>query len=108
LHRGEAEASTAEQLMRSRYSAFAVGDAAYLVRTWDAATCPRRVRIESGREWTSLEVVATRAGGLMDGDGTVEFFAHHQRNGEAGVLHENSRFTRHDGRWVYVDGTRES
>jgi SEC-C motif-containing protein len=107
LHRGTAEAATAEQLMRARYSAFAVGDPAYLVRTWDSATCPRRVRLEPGRVWTLLEVLATEAGGMLDTTGTVEFLAHHTCGGDLGVLHEKSRFTRHDGRWVYVDGTSE-
>ncbi|ESQ02386.1 SEC-C domain-containing protein [Streptomyces sp. PVA_94-07] len=34
FHAGSAEAATAEQLMRSRYAAFATRDAAYLLRTW--------------------------------------------------------------------------
>lgn len=40
LHRGQAPATTAEQLMRSRYSAFAVGDEAYLLRSWHPTTRP--------------------------------------------------------------------
>ena len=34
LHSGARTAATAEQLMRSRYSAFAVSDEDYLLRTW--------------------------------------------------------------------------
>jgi uncharacterized protein YchJ len=45
LHTG-APAPTAESLMRSRYSAFAVADAGYLLRTWHPS---RRPRTLSGR-----------------------------------------------------------
>ncbi len=61
LHRGEA-AQTAEQLMRSRYSAFVVGDETYLFRTWHPRTRPDDVTVASDRTWTGLEVLATEAG----------------------------------------------
>ena len=50
-----------------------------------------------------LEIVATDRGGPFDEEGTVEFRAHHERDGVPGVLHEVSRFTRVDRRWVYLD-----
>ena len=40
LHSGARTAATAEQLMRSRYSAFAVSDEDYLLRTWAARNRP--------------------------------------------------------------------
>lgn len=104
LHRGEAEAVTAEELMRSRFSAFAVRDEDYLRRSWDPTTCPRRIRLDPERRWTELEIVATTGGGMLDREGTVEFRAHHEHDGLPGVLHETSRFRRDDGRWVYVTG----
>ncbi|MEW2384599.1 YchJ family protein [Micromonospora sp. NPDC047707] len=104
LHRGEADAPTAEALMRSRYSAFAVGDAAYLLRTWHSTTRPARLRLETDERWTGLEVVDTELGGLFDTTGTVEFRAHYRERGRPGTLTERSRFVREDGRWVYLDG----
>ncbi|NJP35415.1 YchJ family protein [Micromonospora thermarum] len=104
LHRGEADAPTAETLMRSRYSAFAVGDAAYLLRSWHSSTRPARLRLDPGERWTGLEVVDTERGGLFDTTGTVEFRAHYRERGRAGTLTERSRFVREDGRWVYLDG----
>lgn len=106
LHRGEADAPTAEALMRSRYSAFAVADAEYLLRTWHSSTRPGRLRLDPNERWTGLEIVDTERGGLFDTTGTVEFRAHHRQRGRPGTLAERSRFVREDGRWVYLDGER--
>ena len=89
--------------MRSRYAAFVVGDAGYLLRTWAPETRPSRVRIDPALRWRSLEVLDTD-GGLLDPTGTVEFVARFERDGERGALHERSRFRRDGGRWRYVDG----
>ncbi len=104
LHDGAAAAATAEQLVRSRYSAFAVGDAAFLLATWDPATRPRTLELDPAVRWTGLDVLATSGGGLLDAEGTVAFRAHSRAGGQARVQAERSRFRRVDGRWVYVDG----
>lgn len=100
FHRG-APASTAEQLMRSRYSAFAVGDAAYLLRTWHPTGRPRTLELDPAMTWTRLAVLETSEGGLFDAAGTVRFRAIYVQDGKRGVLAETSRFVREDGRWVY-------
>jgi SEC-C motif domain protein len=102
LHSGQQRAATAEQLMRSRFSAFALGEEAYLLSSWHASTRPKRLRLDPGREWTHLEIVGRTGGGPFDTEGTVEFRAHHRAGGETGVLHENSRFVREGGAWLYV------
>ncbi|MEV1332967.1 YchJ family protein [Micromonospora costi] len=104
LHRGAADAPTAEALMRSRFSAFAVGDAAYLLRSWHESTRPARLDLDPSQRWIRLEIVDTGAGGLFDSAGTVAFRAHYRAGGGAGTLSERSRFVRADGRWVYLDG----
>jgi len=89
--------------MRSRYTAFALGDEAHLLRSWHASIRPASLRVVPGQRWTGLEVLATVAGDLLDKEGEVEFRAHHERRGRTGVLHELSRFVRDDeGRWVYL------
>lgn len=98
--RGEAEPPTAEALMRSRYTAYVVGDDAYVVRTWHPATRPATVGDEVV-PWLGLDVLAVDRGGLLDAEGEVEFVARYR----GGSLHERSRFVRVDGRWVYLDGT---
>jgi SEC-C motif-containing protein len=95
-------AVTAESLMRSRFSAFAVNDAAYLLRTWHPATRPPRIGFDPQQRWLRLDVVGTTGGGLLDSEGTVEFRAHYSRHGQPGVQPEHSRFVRSDGLWVYL------
>lgn len=90
--------------MRSRYSAYAVGDADHVFRTWHPRTRPEHLTLDPGTTWTRLEVLDTVAGGPEDERGEVEFAAHHRSRAGAGVLRERSRFERRAGRWVYVDG----
>ncbi|WP_345712064.1 YchJ family protein [Kineococcus glutinatus] len=104
LHRGEGRAATAEQLMRSRYSAFAVVDAAHLLRTWHPGTRPAHLELDPDLRWLRLDVLAVERGGFLDAEGVVEFRAVSRGPGGRGVLHERSRFTREEGRWVYLDG----
>jgi SEC-C motif-containing protein len=91
--------------MRSRYSAYAVGDLAYLVRSWHPRTRPPDLAHDDGLGWTGLRILGHDAGGPDDEEGTVEFEASFTAPGGPGVLHEVSGFTRRRGRWVYVDGT---
>ena len=106
LHRGARTAPTAEALMRSRYSAFAVGDADYLRATWHPSTRPADLDLDPATRWLRLDVLATSAGGPFDTTGTVEFRATYRDPGDGrGSLHEVSRFVREDGRWSYVDGS---
>lgn len=103
FHRGAATAPTAVLLMRSRYSAFAVGDANYLRRTWAAEHRPVRLDLDPRMRWTGLDVLAVTGGSAFHQEGKVEFRAHYVLDGEPGELHERSRFVREDGSWVYLD-----
>jgi SEC-C motif-containing protein len=103
LHAGERQAATAEELMRSRYSAYAVADLDYVWRTWHPRTRPETIT-PSEEEWTDLEILDTDAGQPGDEAGEVEFRAHYRRNRRPGVLHERSRFVVRAGRWFYLDG----
>ncbi len=95
-------APDAESLMRSRYCAFVVEDAAYLLATWHGSKRPPRLEFEDGIKWLGLEVRDHR---VLDADhAEVEFVARSRVAGRAQRLHERSRFVREDGRWYYVDG----
>jgi SEC-C motif-containing protein len=107
LHAGQARAATAEQLMRSRFSAFAVGNADYLLRSWHSSTRPPRLDLDPGLRWTRLEILGSSGGGPFHSEGTVEFTAYSRRrrgDGDGGeeAMHENSSFVRESGAWVYL------
>jgi SEC-C motif domain protein len=107
LHAGESRAATAEQLMRSRYAAFALGDADYLLATWHSSTRPAELDLDPEQRWIGLEVLDRSGGGPFDTEGTVRFRAHYRLHGENGALTEHSRFRRVEGQWLYVDGDHD-
>jgi SEC-C motif domain protein len=88
--------------MRSRYSAFAVRDSDYLLRTWHSRTRPARLEFDAELRWSRLEILATTGGGMLEPNGTVEFRAHYLVRGKPGAQQEVSRYVREDGRWVYL------
>lgn len=98
---GRVTAQTPEQLMRSRYSAFAVGHDVYLLATWHPSTRPATLTLDDRFAWRRLEVLEAH----QDGDrGVVAFVAHywdteHRQRGEQA---ERSTFVREDGQWFYV------
>jgi len=96
-------APNAEQLMRSRYSAFVLGRWDYLLQTWHASTRPTVLApTEPGLRWLGLEL---RGHTVLDADhAIVEFAARSKLGGRAQRLHEVSRFVREAGRWYYVAG----
>lgn len=97
-------AATAEALMRSRFTAYSLGDVAHLDVTWAPETRPAQISLDPQQRWTRLEVIDTVRGRQLDTDGIVEFRAHFERRGTPGIRAERSRFRREAGRWVYVDG----
>ncbi len=100
LLRGEAQAETAEALMRSRYTAFVEGQSNYIFRTWHPKTRPARVTLDPSLEWVSLVV---HESSLQ----TVSFTAQWRRGSASGELREQSRFEQRAGRWFYLDGEVE-
>lgn len=103
-------AVTAEQLMRSRYTAYTLADAEYLYKT-------SHNTIKSGfnkhdiitwskeNTWQKLEVIDTKNGGIYDTQGIVGFKAYFaDSQGVSQVLHEISTFEKIDGHWYYKSG----
>ena len=98
-------APDAEALMRSRYSAFVLEDAGYLLATWHPSTRPPELGFEPGLKWLGLDVRDHRV--LDATHAEVEFVARSRLAGRAQRLHERSRFVCEDGRWFYLDGEIE-
>jgi len=101
---GERPAPTAETLMRSRYTAYAIGNVEYLLKSWHPASRPDDFVLEEAIQWQGLEILATVAGGETDDTGEVEFVARYLVENRPGQLRERSDFRREDGLWYYVDG----
>lgn len=89
--------------MRSRYTAYVLGDEAYLLATWHPDTRPADASPDPAVKWLGLDVRDHR---VLDGShAEVEFVARYRVQGRGARLHERSRFVREDdGRWYYVDG----
>jgi SEC-C motif-containing protein len=105
LHEGK-PAGSAEQLMRSRYSAYVLLREDYLLATWHADTRPASLRLSAQQPaptWLGLDI---RQHHVIDSDhATVEFVARYRLGGgRAQRQHETSRFVRENGRWFYRDG----
>ncbi|UDF13440.1 YchJ family protein [Antiquaquibacter oligotrophicus] len=103
LHLGT-PAPTAERLMRSRFSAFAVNLPDYLLETWHPSTRPTELDLDSDVRWYRLDIESRERGGMLDNGGLVTFTAWFRSTDGPGSLHETSRFAREGGAWRYVDG----
>jgi SEC-C motif-containing protein len=90
--------------MRSRYSAYAVGDLDHVFRTWHPRTRPLSIEPDPSLRWTGLTILEVVDGGPGDELGQVEFEAAYERAGRPGRRRERSRFERRRGLWAYVDG----
>jgi SEC-C motif domain protein len=97
---GGSLAPTAVALMRSRYCAYVLGLADYLLATWHPATQPEEFSLPSVK-WLGLEVLNFES---TDDAGVVEFIARYREVGRAASIHETSRFVREAGKWYYIDG----
>ena len=120
---GAAIPASAEQLMRSRYTAYTLGNEAYLRATWHPSTCPPEAILDEGEKtkWLGLEIKSAlrlrkrnerherNEAESGAGQDSVEFVARYKLGGRAHRLHEVSRFVREDDgkgpRWFYLDGS---
>jgi SEC-C motif-containing protein len=101
---GPKKAATAEALMRSRYSAYVMGDIAYLLLTWHSSTRPPAIDPDTIPDWCGLDIIRTDKGQVDDDEGIVEFKATALSHGRILTLHEVSRFVQEAGQWLYVSG----
>ena len=104
LIRGASPADTAEDLMRSRYSAFAMGEWDFIDKTLHPDEREGRKEKLTKRAdvvWTGLEILEIRGGDIYDTEGEIAFAAHFRESGEAKILKEQSIFIRKDGKWFY-------
>ncbi len=106
---GKQDAETAEQLMRSRYTAFVVANVNYLMNSHHPKTRPSKERKNilkwtKSVTWINLEIVSKHKGQENDTDGCVEFKALFMENGKIEYIHENSYFVKENNKWYYKSG----
>lgn len=102
--KGVEKPQTAEQLMRSRYTAYVVQDEQYLIDTWHSKTRPSRKQVVDGKtKWHRLKIKETLKGGISDNAGEVVFEAIYKINGKAHKHIERSTFEKEEGEWRYLD-----
>lgn len=100
---------TPEALMRSRYTAYTLGDIAYIKKTMrgkplagfdeqETALWAKRVL------WLNLQVINTHLDAQDEHLGFVEFIASYLDKNTVKTIHEQSQFQCLDGHWFYVDG----
>ncbi len=109
LHNNTNSAETAEELMRSRYSAFCTGNVDYLIATIH----PSQRKIDdiddllnsiNNYTWINLAIISASKGKKSDHKGQVEFIAYYSNGEKTFKLHENSSFIKENGIWFYLDG----
>lgn len=109
LHTGESKAKTAQELMRSRYSAFVKSDIDYIANTHIPGTTdfdPKEASEWAGNSiWKGLEIVKTTKGEEKDDFGVVEFKAFYSDQKENNYIHhEVAKFKKLEDIWYYEDG----
>lgn len=102
---GQGTPSTPEELMRSRYTAYATGNLDYIAKTMKPpASLDFDISSAKGWEqkiqWTKLEIIKSY---FKDDKGFVEFQAHFIEDNQEQMLHELSEFHHENNAWYYVD-----
>lgn len=106
---GAKKAETAEELMRSRYSAYVAHEIDYIVRTCTVDE-QNAIDVEETRkwseesEWQGLKIIKTDKGGPQDSEGVVDFSATYSRKGLRDVHLERAFFKKVNGEWLYESG----
>lgn len=104
-HRGEQFPKTATDLMRSRFTAYALRNSDYLLASWDSSKRPAKIDFSKETAvWQNLSIISNKKGNPGDSKGMVEFKAYYQQDGKDYFMHEISRFVKHGQRWHYLDG----
>ncbi|MBE6344942.1 MAG: YchJ family protein [Spirochaetaceae bacterium] len=108
--KGTRLASTAEELMRARYSAYEHHEVDFIINSCDHSEGLNEIDREATRSWSEestwhgLKILRVEKGSANDTTGVVEFQATYTRKGLRDVHHEIGNFTKIDGQWKYSTG----
>lgn len=105
VHLDHAAASTAEELMRSRYTAFALEKSSHILKTWVENKRPKALNFDDHPvTWIHLTINSSKDGQPENSTGQVDFTSTYIENGQLCTLSEISNFKKIDSLWYYVDG----
>lgn len=109
FHAADSLPATAEELMRSRYSAFCLKLTPYLFNSWHPAYRPEAAEILSGNtQYVSLEILETNRGNPEDTTGTVTFIARFMEKDKLITMREKSSFIKKENTWLYTEGSNKT
>jgi SEC-C motif-containing protein len=109
FHKGVSNPNTPEELMRSRYSAFALNKFEYIKNTMSGKAAQGFIadpeeQTQSSSQWLGLDVIKSYNDKKNSNRAFVEFRALYTFEGATSILHELSEFTKINGRWFYTSG----
>lgn len=108
IHRDIRQAITAEDLMRSRFTAFTLAKGDFLMKSQHSETrvLADQKNIENWAktvQWLKLDILMVSEGQSLDENGVVEFKAFFIDEGNLDEIHETSTFKKENGHWVYYN-----
>ena len=102
---GNENPQTAEELMRSRFTAYSQNNLSYLEKTYHKSTRTSYKDFNADSvDWTGLEILEIENGKIEDNTGTVDFIAHYESNNIKHAMREKSSFVKENEQWFYLDG----
>lgn len=108
LHLGHKNATTPQELMRSRYAAFVKVQIDYLIQTSQPQNTEAEIKILTETcaktDWLQLKILSTPE--FSENEGFVEFVAFLRGKNQSRITQhrEKSKFHKVDGQWIYIDG----
>ena len=93
--------SSAEQLMRARYTAFYLERLDFLNKT----SLQNNILSLEPVSWTNLNILNVTKGQHYHTEGFIEFDAYFHNNQQHYKLHEISHFIKKSSKWLYLSGT---
>ena len=94
-------AENAQQLMRSRYTAYVLNKLDYLIDSWHPDYRPAELQLDDDIKWIGLDIVQYST---QQNEATVEFEALLLVDGKVDALREKSQFVFDQGHWLYTTG----
>ena len=101
-HKNIKQVTSAEQLMRSRYSAFVLANINYLHKSHHSSTRLSKKEYKELKQWTqSVKWIKLEI--LFATEANVHFKAYFKENETINTIEEKSTFCKENNHWVYLD-----